>query len=255
MTPAQLGRSLAGANALVTGASEGIGRGLALALASAGAQVVLASRRRDKLEDVRREIEQQSGRALVMETDVTAPDSIGTARDICAERIGHLDVLVNSAGFSVNRPAWDLTEPEWDAIFDAGLKGLFFCCQIFGTLMRGRGQGSIINLSSTLSRGVAPGASAYATCKAAVSHLTRALAVEWAGDGIRVNAIAPAATPTPSRRDRQTPQHRRQLVERIPLGRLGEVADLVPAALYLASADSAFVTGQTLYVDGGWTAA
>jgi 2-deoxy-D-gluconate 3-dehydrogenase len=246
---------LAGKTAFVTGASEGIGRGLALALAAAGAHVVVSSRRADRLHDVLHEIEQHGGRAQAMVMDVTDIDSIRHARDRYADQVGGLDVLVNSAGYSVNRPAWDLDERDWDTIIDTGLKGLFFCCQILGSLMREQRHGSIINLSSTLSSGVVPGASAYATCKAAVSHLTRALAVEWAPDGVRVNAIAPGATPTPSRRSRQTPQHRQALIDRIPLGRLGDVADLVPVALYLAGADSDFVTGQTLYVDGGWTAA
>jgi NAD(P)-dependent dehydrogenase (short-subunit alcohol dehydrogenase family) len=120
--------------------------------------------------------------------------------------------------------------------------------------MRRKGYGKIINLSSTLSRGVVPGASVYATSKAAITHLTRALGAEWASEGIRVNAIAPASTMTPSRSVGMTAEREANLVARIPLGRLGTIDDLVPMAVFLAGPESDFITGQTIYVDGGWTA-
>jgi NAD(P)-dependent dehydrogenase (short-subunit alcohol dehydrogenase family) len=244
--------SLDGRVALVTGASEGIGRGLAVGLADAGASVYLASRRLAVLEEVRSEIMANGGRADVVELDVTSLDSIRAA----AHQIGDpgLDILVNNAAASVNRDAWDITADDWDRVMDTGPKGVFFCCQVFGSLMRARRYGKIINLSSTLSRGVVPGASVYATSKAAITHLTRALGAEWASDGIRVNAIAPASTITPSRSIGMTPEREANLTARIPLGRLGTIDDLVPLAVFLASAESDFITGQTIYVDGGWTA-
>jgi len=244
--------SLEGRIALVTGASEGIGRGLAMGLARAGAEVFLASRRRQLLEDVQSEIEALGGWAETVELDVTNLDSIEDARRQVDDR--GLDILVNNAAVSVNRDAWEISKDEWEVVMNTGPRGVFFCSQMFGSLMRDRGYGKIINLSSTLSQGVVPGASVYATSKAAISHLTRALAVEWASSGIRVNAIAPASTLTPSRLPGMTPEREANLTARIPLGRLGTIDDLVPAAVFLAGPESDFITGQTIYVDGGWTA-
>jgi NAD(P)-dependent dehydrogenase (short-subunit alcohol dehydrogenase family) len=248
-------RPLAGKVAVVTGASEGIGRGIAVDLARLGADVALCGRRLHLLKEVAEEVLAHGQVGLVVPLDVSQLDAIAKARELVASEFGAIHILVNSAGFSVNAPAWDLTEHDWDLMCDVGLKGTFFSCQAFGSLMRAQGYGKIINLASTLSRGVMPGASAYATVKAGVSHLTRALAVEWASEGIRVNAVGPASTATPSRASRQTAEHRARLVRRIPLNRMGEVEDLLPMVAYLASSDSDFVTGQTLFVDGGWTAA
>jgi NAD(P)-dependent dehydrogenase (short-subunit alcohol dehydrogenase family) len=246
--------TLAGRVAFVTGASEGIGRGLAIGLARAGAEIVLGSRRRHLLEQVRDEIEALGQRALVVPLDVTRLDSIIAARDTSIEILGRIDILVNDAAVSVNRAAWDISELEWDAVMDTGPKGMFFCSQILGSVMRDEGYGKIINLSSTLSRGVAPGASIYGASKAGISYLTRTLAAEWASDGVRVNALAPASTLTPSRQPGMTPERKVALISRIPLGRLGTVEDLIPATVFLAGPESDFITGQTLYVDGGWTA-
>jgi NAD(P)-dependent dehydrogenase (short-subunit alcohol dehydrogenase family) len=245
---------LRGRIAVVTGASEGIGRGLALGLASAGADIVACSRRPTVLEELCEEIRATGRRAEPHILDVADLRSIEALRSFCEDRLERVDILVNNAGFSVGREAWAVTEDDWDRMFAVGLKGLFFCSQAVGSVMRRAGYGKIINLSSTVARSVMPGASVYATVKAGVSHLTRALAVEWAPDGIRVNALAPTTTPTPSRLPRQTPERVRALVARIPLGRQGTVEDLVPTAVFLAGPDSDFMTGQTIFVDGGWTA-
>jgi NAD(P)-dependent dehydrogenase (short-subunit alcohol dehydrogenase family) len=244
--------SLEGRVALVTGASEGIGKGLAVGIARAGAVVYLGSRRLDQLEKVRTEIEAQGGQAYAVELDVTDIASVRAAGNRIAD--GKLDILVNNAATSVNRDAWEITPEDWDRVMNTGPKGVFFCSQVFGSLMRRKGYGKIINLSSTLSRGVVPGASVYATSKAAITHLTRALGAEWASEGIRVNAIAPASTMTPSRSVGMTAEREANLVARIPLGRLGTIDDLVPMAVFLAGPESDFITGQTIYVDGGWTA-
>jgi NAD(P)-dependent dehydrogenase (short-subunit alcohol dehydrogenase family) len=244
--------SLEGRVAFVTGASEGIGRGLAVGLAQAGASVYLGSRRLNVLEQVKSEIAALGGEAHVVEIDVTDLESIETVGSQIGE--GGLDILVNNAAVSVNRSAWDIAVEEWDGVMNTGPRGVFFCSQVFGSLMRAKGYGKIINLSSTLSQGVVPGASVYATSKAAITHLTRALGAEWAADGIRVNAIAPASTITPSRSVGMTPERETQLAARIPLGRLGTIDDLIPMAVFLAGPESDFITGQTIYVDGGWTA-
>ena len=186
--------------------------------------------------------------------DVTDIESIYAARDEATAALGAVAILVNNAAASVNRDPAEISEQDWDLIMDTGPKGVFFCSQVLGSAMRDRGYGKIINLSSTLSHGVVPGASAYGASKAAIGYLTRSLAAEWARFGVRVNTLAPASTLTPSRMPGMTAERQAALVSRIPLGRLGTVEDLVPAAVFLASPDSDFVTGQTLYVDGGWTA-
>ena len=208
----------------------------------------------DLLEEVRQEILGLGVRAHAVAIDVTNIESIRAAEQEALDGLGPIDILVNNAAVSVNRAPSEISEGDWDKIMDTGPKGVFFCSQILGSAMRDRGYGKIINLSSTLSRGVVPGASVYGASKAAISYLTRSLASEWAPFGVRVNALAPASTLTPSRMSGMTPEREAALVSRIPLGRLGTVEDLIPAAVFLASPESDFVTGQTLYVDGGWTA-
>ncbi|MDO8674326.1 MAG: glucose 1-dehydrogenase [Dehalococcoidia bacterium] len=245
---------LTGRVALVTGASEGIGRGIALGLASAGADLILAARREDMLQEVKSDAAKIGRRAEVCVCDVTNLASIAALKAFSLERFGKVDVLVNNACYSANRPAWLLGESDWDRMVDTGLKGVFFVSQIIGSIMREKGYGKIINLSSTFAKSVYPGAATYSAIKAAVSHLTESLAVEWAPDGIRVNALAPTAIPTPSRAALITPERKAMLIGRIPLGRLGAIEDLIPAAIFLASQASDFVTGHTLFVDGGWVA-
>jgi len=193
-------------------------------------------------------------RAEVFVADVTIKENIQDLKTYILNQYGKLDILVNNAGFTVTKMAWDIDDNEWDLMVDTGLKGLFFCCQILGSIMRDQNYGKIINLSSTFSRSFVPGRSVYAAVKAGVSHLTEALAVEWAPHGIRVNALAPTATKTPSRAQSLHGDVLNYILGRIPLGRLAEPDDLICAAIFLASAASDFITGQTLFVDGGWVA-
>ena len=246
---------------VVTGASQGIGRAFAECFAGAGAFVVLASRRGDKLESVKQAILGSGGRAEAVTTDVSRFD------DICklAEAVGRLVereergnprlVLVNNAGFGFTKAALEVLEQDWDTLFDTHVKGTFFCSQKIGAMMLKRGYGKIINLSSAWSVSTDPGKSAYGAAKAAISHLTAQLSTEWAPLGVRVNALAPTATMTEftagvmaSNRERAN-----RLLGRIKLGRFAQTSDLLGAAVYLASAASDFVTGQTLFVDGGFT--
>lgn len=247
--------SLEGKVAVVTGASEGIGRDLAIGLAGAGADVVVSSRREKELLEVKAEIEKLGRKSEIFILDVCQLDRIKELRDFVKSQFGKVDILITNAGYTVTEPAWDMTEKDWDLMVDIGFKGLFFSCQIIGELMKEQGYGKIINLSSTFSRSLIPGRSVYAAIKAGVSHLTEALASEWAPQGIRVNAIAPTAVLTPSRESLLQGEVLKKILSRIPLGRLAASDDLVNATIYLASPASDFVTGHTLFVDGGWVAA
>jgi 2-dehydro-3-deoxy-D-gluconate 5-dehydrogenase len=241
--------------AVVTGASDGIGKGIALGLAEAGAHVVVCSRREEKLKEVKAEIEQLGRRSEFFVLDIRQIRDIEGLRDFILERFGKVDILVNNAGFVSTKPAWDVTEEEWNLMTDTGFKALFFCCQIIGSIMRENGYGKIINLSSTFSRSIVPNRAVYAAIKAGISHLTEALALEWAPHGIRVNALAPTAVLTPSRADILKGDFLKKILSRIPLGRLATPEDLMDAAIYLSSPASDFVTGHTLFIDGGWVAA
>jgi 2-deoxy-D-gluconate 3-dehydrogenase len=251
---------LDGRLAVITGASEGIGRAFALAYSRAGAEVVLVSRHRDKLIEVQQRIEAAGGKAHVVTADLSKLDEIRSL----SERVhkipggGNLSlVLINNAGFAFTKPALDVTEEDWHRVLDLHAKGTFFCSQWIGKLMIDRKYGKIINLSSTWSLSTDAGKSVYGAAKASVSYLTAALSTEWAPSGVRVNAIAPCATLSDNTRAhmQQNPARTERLLSKIKLGRFPEPADLVGAAVFLGSPASDFITGQTLFVDGGWRAA
>jgi len=245
--------------AVITGASDGIGRAVALAYSRSGAEVVLVSRTQEKLLEVQRAVEIAGGRAHIVSADVGNIMEIRSIDKEVSRLVMDRDfalVLVNCAGFGFTKPALDITEEDWDRILDVHAKGTFFCCQCLGRLMIERGYGKIINLSSTWSVSTDMGKSVYGAAKAGVSYLTAALSTEWAPLGVRVNAIAPTSTltETTSRSFRENEARAQRLLSRIKLGRFAEPSDLVGAALFLASPASDFVTGHTLFVDGGWHA-
>jgi 2-deoxy-D-gluconate 3-dehydrogenase len=246
--------------AVVTGASQGIGRAFALAYSRAGAEVVLVSRGREKLLEAQREVEIAGGTAHIICSDLSKIDDIRRLEQGFLKLVEGRDlglVLVNSAGFGFTKPALDVTEEDWERVLDVHTKGTFFCCQVFGRRMIERGYGKIINLSSTWSASTDDGKSVYGIAKAGVSYLTAALSTEWAPLGVRVNAIAPTSTLTESTSlaFREDPTRAARLRGRIKLGRFAEPSDLVGAALFLASPASDFISGHTLFVDGGWHAA
>jgi NAD(P)-dependent dehydrogenase (short-subunit alcohol dehydrogenase family) len=250
---------LDGRLAIVTGASAGIGRAFALAYARAGAEVVLVSRSEDKLIEVRSEVEAFGGRAHVVCADLSKMDDIRLLPERVNEFIGGRNlslVLVNNAGFGFTRAALQVTEEDWDRVLDLHAKGTFFCSQSIGRMMIERGYGKIINLSSTWSASTAVGKSVYGLAKAAVSYLTAALSTEWAPLGVRVNALAPTTTLSNNTKHTldENPARAGALLNRIKLGRFAEPADLVGSALFLAGPASDFITGHTLFVDGGWHA-
>ena len=250
---------LDGRLAIVTGASAGIGRAFALAYSRAGAEVVLVSRSEDKLIEVRSEVEAFGGRAHVVCADLSKIDDIRLLPERVNEFIGGRNlslVLVNNAGFGFTRAALQVTEEDWDRVLDLHAKGTFFCSQSIGRMMIERGYGKIINLSSTWSASTAVGKSVYGLAKAAVSYLTAALSTEWAPLGVRVNALAPTTTLSDNTKHTldENPARAVALLNRIKLGRFAEPADLVGSALFLAGPASDFITGHTLFVDGGWHA-
>jgi len=239
---------------IVTGASEGIGAALAKEMAFAGAYVILCSRSLEKLRKVKDEICNEGGKAEIYELDVTDYASIVNLKNELGNRYKKIDVLINGAGYAVTKPTVNISEKDFDMMCDTGFKGVFFCCQQFFELMKEQKYGKIVNLSSTFSKTTAPGRSVYAGIKAGVSHLTEALAVEWAEFGICVNAIAPTAVMTPTRQKIVDKEIMNQILQRIPMGRVATTDDLIGTVIYLASSASDFVTGQTIFVDGGWTA-
>ena len=239
--------------ALVTGASEGIGHDLSIALASAGATVIICSRKIDNLKKLETLIKENGGRAHSYSLDVTKVNEIEKLKEFIINQFGRLDILINSAAYTINALAWDTTESEWDKSVDTSFKGTFFCCTKLGEIMKDQGYGKIINLSSTYAKATQPTRSVYCGIKAGVCHLTEALAVEWGKYGIRINTLAPTAVKTPSRLE-YLEKHGQGTIDRVPLGRIAETDDLIGAAIYLSSPASDFVTGHTLFVDGGFVA-
>ena len=247
---------LDGRVALVAGAGRGLGRGCALELARAGAKVVVASRTADQLEQVAAEITSAGGEAVPVVADVGSEADVQSLVEQAAG-LGELAVLVVAAGTNRPGPARDYPMADWDLLFNVNVRASFICCRAFGdTLLRRGAPGSIVLLSSQLGSVGFPGRVAYCATKHAVDGMTRGLAVEWARDGIRVNAVAPTFVETPLTAPfLADPEFRREILERrLPTGQLAQVEDVARATRYLACDASANVTGHILKVDGGWTA-
>lgn len=244
---------LSGKVAVVTGGASGIGYAIAEGLASAGALVVIAARSADKIERAAERLRAQKLEAAAHPVDVASRESVERLEAEVRRLFGPAGILVNSAAVIHRAPIEEATDAQWEAMVNTNLRGVFLCCQIFGRRMLERGQGKIINISSNVSQLTMPLRGVYAVTKAGVSHLTRALAVEWAPRGVAVNAIAPGPTITELNQAffEQNPADHQARVASIPLGRLGAPRDYVGAALLLASDASAFITGQTYFVDGG----
>ncbi|MEW5722500.1 MAG: glucose 1-dehydrogenase [Thermodesulfobacteriota bacterium] len=247
--------SLLGKKALVTGASRGIGRALALGLAQAGADVAVTSRERPALEAVAREIEALGRTAVPEVLNVRDIPAVAGVIGECSRRLGGLDILVNNAGTEKVCPSLEVDGELWDHIVDTNLKGAFFCAQAAARLMVPRGGGSIINLCSLTSTVGVPTAAPYTSSKSGLLGMTRALSAEWAADRVRVNAIAPGYFHT-ALTDVffQDENWRRGMEKKIPMKRFGHVQDLIGAVVFLAGEASAYITGQMINIDGGYLA-
>lgn len=244
--------NLDGKTALVTGAGSGLGRQFAETLAAAGASVVLAARRREKLEETAKSVADQGGNAICVDLDVTDSNSI---RDCFAEfeaSAGTADVLVNNAGIARQEFLVDTSEDDWNAVIDTNLKGVFLVAQRAAQAMiKAERPGSIINLASILGLRVSQGLASYIAAKSAVIQVTKAMALEWAQYGIRVNAIAPGYFITEMNQEQFDAGAGEILMKRVPMRRVGELDELSGPILLLASDAGSFMTGSTIEVDGG----
>ena len=247
---------LGGKVALVTGASSGLGARFAEVLAGNGAKVVLAARRADRLAAVRARIEKSGGTAVAVEADVRDRAAIARAFDAAEQAFGTVTILINNAGVVQSGRAVELTEEEWRRVLATDLDAVFYCGQEAARRMLAAGKpGAIVNISSVLGLAVSKGVIAYATAKAGVIQITKALALELAFKGIRVNAIAPGWIVTELNRDFLASERGAALKREIPIGRFGEERDLDGPLLLLVSDAGRFVTGATIVADGGQSVA
>ena len=247
---------LNGQVALVTGAARGLGRAISLALAHAGADVALGFRDLNADGNLPSEIEAQGRRALPLQMNMMQLDEIRQAIDRAASHFGRIDILVNNAGISPESPAENVREEDFDATLAVNLKGTFFASQAAGRVMIQQKYGRIVNIGSQAGFVALPTESIYCMTKAAISHLTKCLAVEWGKYNITVNAVAPTFIRTPGTESYlANPQAHADVVERIAaLHRIGEPMDVAGAVVFLASKAASLITGETILIDGGWTA-
>lgn len=245
---------LSGKVALVTGASSGIGRGIAFALAMEGAKVVATARRIEKLQALVAEIKNRGKEALAIQMDVTKRNEVDTAVSETIKAFGKLDILVNNAGVLDYSPFLDMKEEAWDKVIDTNLKGYFYCAQAAGREMAKNKWGRIINIASVASGGVGIGYPMivhYVASKGGVVGLTEALAAELGPMGITVNAIGPGAIESEMTAT-MTDEQVKPMIARLPIKRIGKPEDIAAAVVYFASDEASYATGATLYVDGGW---
>lgn len=247
---------LTGQVALVTGAARGLGRAIALALANAGADVALGLRDRNARGDVEAQIKSMGRRVLLLQMDMTRMDQIFQAVEETVKHFGRIDILVNNAGLAPDNLAENVREADFDLTLTVNLKGTFFASQAAGRVMIQQKSGRIINLSSQAGFVALPTESVYCMTKAAIAHLTKCLAVEWGKYNITVNAVAPTFIRTPGTESYlANPEQRADVEERIAaLHRIGDPMDVAGAVVFLASSAASLITGETILIDGGWTA-
>jgi NAD(P)-dependent dehydrogenase (short-subunit alcohol dehydrogenase family) len=245
---------LEGKVALVTGAARGIGRACAISLAEAGADVVLGLREKSTGQELAGEIRKLGRKVLPVQMDISQMDQIRSAVAEGIKHMGHIDILVNNAGIGAPNKAEDVFEKDFDETVNVNLKGTFFTSQVVGRLMIKQKFGRIVNLSSQAGFVALESESIYCLTKAAISHLTKCLALEWAKYNITVNAVAPTFIRTPgTEKWLGNEEFNQSVIRRIPLGRVGEPNEVAASVVFLASPQASLITGTTLMIDGGWT--
>jgi NAD(P)-dependent dehydrogenase (short-subunit alcohol dehydrogenase family) len=245
---------LRGKMAMVTGASKGLGRAMAIGLAKVGVELALCGRDRSDLEKVRAEASKFGVRAEIYQMDVHKEGATRESVDAIVGTFGRIDILVNNAGTNIRKPVIELTEEDWDTVLDTNLKGYFLVGKTVAPHMIRRKAGKVINISSIFATVGLGNQLAYASSKGGVSQMTKVMAIEWAPHNIHVNAIGPTYFETPMVAAlRNDPERFRFINERTPMGRWGQPEELEGTLIFLASKASDFITGQTIYIDGGWT--
>lgn len=248
-------KKLSGRVAVITGASKGLGRAMALALAEAGADLALLSRNAAQLESVAAEVGATGVSVLVHTGDVTREEDVAAFERAVVARYGKVQILVNNAGVNIRKPVTDFTLAEWRTVLDTNLTGAFLVARAFVPHMKGQGYGRIVNLTSIMSHIALPQRTAYAASKTGLLGFTKALALELAPEKITVNGISPGPFATEMNAPLlNNPAANADFLSRIPLGRWGEPSDIGKMVVYLCSEEAGFITGTDLLIDGGWTA-
>ena len=248
-------KKLAGKVAIITGASKGLGKAMALALGAEGARLFLVSRNQVQLQATAAEARALGAEAEICPADVTDEAQVRRVEAAATDRFGKVQILINNAGMNIRKPVTDFTLAEWRQVQDTNLTSVFLLCRSFVPHMKGQGYGRILNMTSIMSHVALPGRTAYAASKTALLGFTRALALELAPEKITVNGISPGPFATEMNAPlMQNPELSREFISKIPLARWGKVEEVGQLAVYLCSDDAGFITGTDILIDGGWTA-
>ncbi|MGH9470968.1 MAG: SDR family NAD(P)-dependent oxidoreductase [Terriglobia bacterium] len=249
------GKKLEGKIAVITGASKGLGKAMALALGAAGASVALVARTPGPLQEAENAVKQLGSEARAFPADVGREEDVRRVEDAVMRTFGAVHILINNAGINIRKPLVEFSLEEWRRVMDTNLTSVFLMCRSFVPRIKGRGYGRVINIASTMSHVSIPARSAYSASKSALLGLTRALALELTGDAITVNSISPGVFATEMNTPLlENPELSRQFMSNTPLGRWGRVEEIGALALYLCSEEAGFITGADILIDGGWTA-